>query len=180
MSLPEVAIHRVARPSLGKPVVSPLCQSSGEHQLPLWVELTRSPCRREWLLFAHLRRRSNVSNRRIADVANRGLRRLSWAVSAPTGVALGKDRCRHHSRHSIASAKRASPPKAEDPAAHRGLLRPNRIPTTSFLQFDPANGTLDSIDIALHGSASWTTNADFCSDVVIFAQYSYCDSKFFN
>jgi hypothetical protein len=29
------------------------------------------------------------------------------------------------------------------------------------LQFDPANGTLDSIDIALHGSATWTTDADF-------------------
>ena len=39
---------------------------------------------------------------------------------------LGKDRSPRHSRRSIASAKLASPPEAEDPAAHRGRLRPNR------------------------------------------------------
>ena len=35
-------------------------------------------------LFGHLRRLSDVSNRRLADVADRGLGRLSWADCGPT------------------------------------------------------------------------------------------------
>jgi hypothetical protein len=41
-------------------------------------------------LFAHLRRLSDVSNRRLADVADRGLGRLNWADSRPKRVASGR------------------------------------------------------------------------------------------
>jgi hypothetical protein len=41
-------------------------------------------------LVAHLRRLGGVSNRRKEDTAGAGLGRLSWAESAPTGVASGR------------------------------------------------------------------------------------------
>jgi hypothetical protein len=40
----------------------------------------------QWPLFARSRRLSDVSNRRRPAVADRGLGRLNWAESAPTGV----------------------------------------------------------------------------------------------
>jgi PEP-CTERM motif len=36
----------------------------------------------------------------------------------------------------------------------------DKFPTSSFLEFDPANGTLNSIDVTLNGSATWNVISD--------------------
>ena len=59
-------------------------------------------------------------SRREADVADRGLGRLSWAESRQTRIAgVGANACR------CAQDMRFTA-EAEDPAAHRGRLCPNR------------------------------------------------------
>ena len=63
-------------------------------------------------LFGHLRRLSDVSNRRLADVADPNPGRLNWAEKARLRGRCGNDRSPRHRRHSTASAKEPSPPKA--------------------------------------------------------------------
>ena len=123
----------------------------------------------------------NCRSRRIADVADRGLGRLNWAESAPTRVASGRTGVASRSRHSIASAKYASPPEADLGQPRQQRHAPLRSPAFPGVGEKPSSARRKD-GVRVGGAAGrlvelreWERRQEFVAPRALRLRHSYGD-----